>query len=85
MADYDPRTHGDLPHYRLENVGNLDLGFEAYRKTALTKAVRVDGPFVVESREGKLVCEDGYLAIDAHGWPYPIARDEFEAIYEAAG
>lgn len=27
-------------------------------------------------------CMSWYLAIDAHGWPYPIAKDEFEAIYK---
>jgi hypothetical protein len=59
--------------------------FDQYRKRTLTKAVRIDGPFEVETREGRLVCEDGYLAIDAHGWPYPIAAQEFEAIYEPAG
>lgn len=84
MADYDARKHAALRHYRIDNLDNLSLEFRTYRKTALTKAVRMDGPFAVESREGNLVCEDGYLAVDAHGWPYPIARDEFEAIYEEA-
>lgn len=54
-----------------------------YRKRPLTRAARIDGPFSVETREGLLTCRDGYLAIDAHGWPYPIAREEFELIYEA--
>lgn len=53
-----------------------------YRKIATTRAVRMDGPFTVKTREGKVTCPDGYLAIDAHGWPYPIAKDEFDAIYE---
>lgn len=85
MAEYNIRKHGNLPHYRIENIENLELEYSIYRKVALTKAVRIDGPFAVESREGTLVCEDGYLAIDAHGHPYPIARDEFEAIYESTG
>jgi hypothetical protein len=53
-----------------------------YRKTTVTRALRMDGPFTVETREGTVTCRDGYLAVDAGGWPYPIAADEFEAIYE---
>jgi len=53
-----------------------------YRKKHLTQAMRIDGPFGVETREGRVHCPDGYLAVDAHGYPYPIATDEFEMIYE---
>jgi hypothetical protein len=55
-----------------------------YRKTKLTYAVKISGPFTVETSEGPLTCADGYLAVDARGYPYPIATDEFELIYEAA-
>lgn len=57
-------------------------GWTLYRKKALTKAVRIEGPFVVQTSEGPLRCEDGYLAVDARGYPYPIAVDEFALIYE---
>jgi hypothetical protein len=68
------------------NTGNLpEGGWSTYRKTALTRAVRIDGPFVVETAEGSLRCADGYLALDARGYPYPIATDEFHLIYEADG
>ncbi len=53
-----------------------------YRKTAITRAMRIDGPFMVQTSEGSLTCEDGYLAVDARGYPYPIAADEFTLIYE---
>ena len=56
-----------------------------YRKKNLTEAVRVDGSFETETREGKISCPDGYLAWDSKGWPYPIAKDEFETIYELVG
>jgi hypothetical protein len=56
----------------------------AYRKRVLTHATRIDGPFTVETSEGPLTCSDGYLAVDARGYPYPIATDEFNLIYEAA-
>lgn len=55
-----------------------------WRKRTLTSAIRIDGPFTVVAREGELTCPDGYLARDSHGWPYPIAADEFDAIYERA-
>lgn len=55
-----------------------------YRKTALTRMIRVDGPFTVETSEGPLHCDDGYLAIDARGYPYPLAASEQALIYEPA-
>lgn len=54
----------------------------AFRKTAVTSAVKIDGPFTVETSEGPLHCADGYLALDARGYPYPIATGEFMLIYE---
>lgn len=54
-----------------------------YRKRVTTHAIKIDGPFYVQTSEGVLRCEDGYLAVDARGYPYPIATDEFALIYEA--
>lgn len=72
-----------LPTYSADNVGGLEPGtWPQYRKVALTRAVRIDGPFEVETSEGPLRCQDGYLALDARGYPYPIAADEFELIYQ---
>lgn len=62
----------------------FDARAELYRKVALTRAMRMDGPFLVETSEGPLRCEDGWLAVDARGYPYPIAAGEFELIYELA-
>ena len=56
-----------------------------YQKRALMRATRIDGPFIVETSEGELRCEDGYLALDSRGFPYPIAKEEFEAIYMPVG
>lgn len=56
-----------------------------YQKRALTHATRIDGPFIVETSEGEARCEDGYLALDSRGFPYPIAKEEFEAIYMRVG
>lgn len=49
--------------------------WETYRKKVLTQAIKIDGPFRVETSEGPLNCADGYLARDARGYPYPIATD----------
>ena len=54
-----------------------------WRKRKRIAAVRIVGPFSVETQQGILTCEDGYLAVDAAGWPFPIDQDEFEALYEA--
>ena len=55
----------------------------SWRKTSITHAIRIEGPFTVQTSEGPLRCADGYLAVDARGYPYPIAADEFALIYEA--
>lgn len=56
-----------------------------YRKKVLTRAIRIHGPFRVvtsESENEPFFCADGYLALDARGYPYAIARGEFELIYD---
>uniref|UniRef100_A0A6M3JWI5 Uncharacterized protein n=1 Tax=viral metagenome TaxID=1070528 RepID=A0A6M3JWI5_9ZZZZ len=53
-----------------------------YKKKTITQVARIKGPFEVITREGKLMCPDGWLALDTQGWPYPIAAEEFDAIYE---
>jgi len=63
-------------------------GWHSYKKVAVIQAIKIVGPFVVETSEGLLHCEDGYLAVDARGYPYPIATEEFGLIYrpvESAG
>ena len=58
--------------------------FRLYRKKVLTRAVRIEGPFTVETSEGLMRCADGFLCMDARGYPYPVAADEFALIYEPA-
>jgi hypothetical protein len=53
-----------------------------FRKKVTTGAIRMDGPFTVETSEGELRCGDGWLCFDARGYPYPVAAAEFELIYE---
>jgi len=68
------------------NIGAAD-DWPRYRKRVLTRARRITGPFRVitsETENEPFYCADGYLAIDARGYPYAIAREEFELIYEPA-
>lgn len=63
---------------------NLPDGeFRQYRKLYKPSAIRMDGPFACVTSEGNVAaCEDGWLAIDSQGYPYPIGAAEFEATYE---
>ena len=65
----------------LPSEGKNEDCWRIFRKKATTKAIRIDGPFEVETTEGTLSCQDGWLAIDSRGFPYPIADDEFQQIY----
>lgn len=75
------------PVVQLFSTDNLpDDGWKQYRKISLTRAIKIEGPFRVltsESENEPFYCEDGYLALDARGYPYAIATDEFKLIYEA--
>lgn len=55
-----------------------------YRKRTLTKAMRIDESFDVLTFEGYVHCQNGWLAVDSRGYPYPIDHEEFDAIYEKA-
>lgn len=71
--------------FSTDNLPSNPAHWPRYRKKVLTSAHRIGGPFVVETSEGPLRCEDGWLAVDARGYPYPIADDEFRLIYEPVG
>lgn len=64
----------------------VELEGEWYVKKVPTLMVRMDGPFMVETSESPtdtpFVCKDGYLAIDARGYPYAIAANEQEKVYQ---
>lgn len=56
-------------------------GWELYKKVVPTQMIKIEGPFTVQTSEGPLHCEDGFLAKDARGYGYPIATDEQALIY----
>jgi hypothetical protein len=75
---------GPISKENLEQLAPPVEEWSRWRKTSITSAIRIVGPFVVETSEGPLSCADGWLAVDARGYPYPIADDEFRQIYAPA-
>ena len=71
----------DIQVFSKDSLPKGDWGL--YRKKTLTSAKRIDGAFVVETKEGRIGCGDGVLALDSLGNPYPVTTEEFERIYEA--
>jgi len=71
-----------MKKFTKKNLGDYSR-WPKYRKQHLIQATRVIGPFEVETREGTLTCNDGWLAIDSDGHPYPVAAEEFDKIYES--
>lgn len=70
--------------FNMASLPSAPATWPKWRKVAVTSAIRIEGPFTVETSEGPLRCADGYLAVDARGYPYPIAADEFALIYKEA-
>lgn len=68
--------------YSRENLPTGEWG--RYVKRIATKAVRMDGYFEVWTDKGVESCEDGWLALDEHGNPFPVATAEFEQQYQPA-
>lgn len=66
------------------SIARLPTGvrFEPYRKKAPTYAIRIEGKFVVQTSDGLVQCDDGWLALDSRGYPYPIDADEFARSFE---
>lgn len=77
-----------IPLFSAEDLPGEDAAWHEYRKVKTTRAIEIEGPFRVmtsESENEPFYCEGGYLAIDARGYPYAIAAEEFELIYEQVG
>lgn len=73
-----------------ENVGTHFPNMHQFRKTALTRAsdeIKLSEPLVVATKEGDYdlpVGWEGRIAVDSEGDPYPIAKSEFDNIYQEA-
>ena len=64
-----------------DNVGDYRR-WPKYKKKFDPHMLEIDGPFIVETSEGRLYCEEGFVAIDSQGSPYPISKKEHGRIYE---
>jgi hypothetical protein len=75
--------HPSIKPQQVFSTENLppEADFGEFRKKVPTRATRIEGPFMVLTSEGPLTCADGWLCIDARGYPYPVAADEFDLIY----
>lgn len=69
----------------LYSRGKLPDGeYDTFRKVRPTAAVRMRGRFECLTSEGNVAaCDDGWLAVDSEGHPYPVNAHEFEATYVA--
>lgn len=66
--------------------GAVKDGWILARKVALTPMLPVTGPLLIETQEGEYELPEGwegFVAVDQAGYPYPIAKDEYEKTYEA--
>lgn len=72
-----------ITRFSKETLRNLpDSDWGSYKKKVRVRAHRIEGPFEVETMEGVLTCEDGWLALDTSGNPYPIDAAEFVKLYD---
>lgn len=61
-------------------------GWKRYRQRGTRWMFPASGPLTVITREGSYSLGEewsGFIAVDARGYPYPIAGDEHEITYEA--
>jgi hypothetical protein len=68
--------------YSKDNLPSDPDTWPKHRKTALA---RMYGPitetFTVETKEGALTRNGGYLAVDSAGYPYPISLSDYRDMY----
>jgi predicted amidohydrolase len=69
-----------FPMITVEDISAM-ADFREFRKTVITKARKIDGPFQVVTLEGIMTCNDGWLALDECGNPYPIDAEVFKKTY----
>lgn len=72
-----------IPIFDVDTIPE-DVPWAMYQKRVPTKATKIDGQFAVVTSHGgdPVFCDDGWLAIDAEGYPYPIGAGEFRESYQ---
>ena len=70
------------PRFNRDNLPSDPADWPIFFKRHGTRMLRMVGPFEVATTEGVMRCEDGWLAMDAGGNPYPIAAEEQARSYQ---
>lgn len=74
-----------MPTLRYDRDTLPEHGWGSYRKKTVTRMTPIDGPCVIETQEGDYFLPegwDGFLALDAEGWPYPLVASVHQRSYE---
>lgn len=77
-------TTPSVPTFTRDTIPDATANWGEFVKQGTTKLLRMNGSFAVETQEGAMTCEDGFLAVDPEGYPYPIKASVVEASYTAA-
>jgi hypothetical protein len=72
------------PTITKENLPIVQIadGWQEYVKVTPTQMLRMKGPFTCVTKEGPVTCDDGFLAVDAEGFPYPVVKTIHDATYK---
>ena len=74
-----------VPTYSATEMPPEDANWGEFARVGTTRAIRITGPFQVVMHDGTpTAIEDGWLAIDADGQPYPITDSVFQKAYAPA-
>lgn len=67
-----------------EDYEQLKGFLQPYQKVGSTEMMRIEGPFKCLTQGGEAYCEDGWVAFDSEGYPYPVATTVHEETYKPA-
>lgn len=82
-----PVITDDSQPYTRDHLANVPI-WPKYRERGypmrpVISACRIDRPFAVETFDGLKRCADGYLCVDAMGFPIAVDKVRFERVYES--
>lgn len=57
--------------------------WKQFREKKLIRMVRIDEPFMVDTKDGSQYCKDGWLVMDHQtGYPYAISDKDHRKLFE---
>lgn len=65
-----------------DNLHRVEGKWQKYVPITEYPAVRMEGPFRVDSSTGVYIIQDGYLLRHESGYPIGLEKDKFEAHYK---